>query len=114
IKSPRSAQQALNRVGIAEAEPGAGMNAVTEIDALSLRRADEPLQFAPLRRGIGQAPALAMVGIVLRRVEIGVHAPRGAEGEQAAPVRHRPERSEESFDDAAAAKPGRAFHARRI
>jgi glyoxylase-like metal-dependent hydrolase (beta-lactamase superfamily II) len=45
-----------------------------------------------------------MVGIVFRRIKISIHAPRRAEFEQPAPVRHRPERPKEAFDDTAARK----------
>ena len=114
IESPRLAQKDLNRLGIAEAATFARVKAVDEIDTMLLRGADEPRHIAPVRRRVGETPALAMIRIVFRRIEIRVHAARGAEGEKASPMRHRPERPEKSFDDAAPAKAGGSFHAGRI
>src|SRR5262245_51184129 len=80
------------------------MKTIDEVDLMFLRRANQPKDLAPLRGRIGPAPEFSMVGVVLRRVEISIHAARRAEFKQSAPMRHRPRRTEKTFDNAASAK----------
>ena len=92
-------QQGAHRLCRREAQVLARMKAVDEVDAPAPGRIDEATQLPPLRFGIGQLPALAVVGIVLGRVEVGVHAARGAEREHRRAVRHAPRGTEEAFND---------------
>ena len=55
-----------------------------------------------------------MIWIVFGRIEISVHPPRRAEREQPPPMRHRPQRTEKAFDNAAALKSFTAVHAAPI
>src|SRR3990170_4928327 len=95
-------EQDANRFAGAEAETFARMKAVDEIDPMALRRADQAQQLLPLFARVRDAPALAMVRIVFRRVEIGIHAPGGAECKNRFAVLHAPRQAKESFDDTAA------------
>jgi hypothetical protein len=45
-----------------------------------------------------------MIGVVLWRVEVGVHAARRAKFKHGFAMRHAPKRSEKSFNDTAALK----------
>ena len=82
-----------------KAEILAGVKAVDEVDIVPLGRVDEPAELAPLRLGVGQLPALAVVGVVLGRVEVGIHAAHGAEREHGRTVDHAPRGTEETLDD---------------
>jgi len=45
-----------------------------------------------------------MVGVILWRVEVGIHAARRAEFEQPVPMRHRPHGPEKALDNATSFK----------
>jgi hypothetical protein len=65
---------------------------------------DQPQKLAPLARGIRIPPPLAVVRIVLWRVDIGVHAARSAEFEERFALSHGPQGTEKSLDNAAPLK----------
>src|SRR5262245_31758566 len=79
VKSLRLFDQDTNRFVFRETQTLTRMNAVDEVDFLFSRRAGELDQLPPLFARIRQSPKLAMIGIVLGRVEISVHAARPAE-----------------------------------
>jgi predicted alpha/beta-hydrolase family hydrolase len=90
------------------------MKTVDEIDALCLCSSDQTKQLTPLRIGVGPSPKFSVIGIILGRIEIGIHAARRAEFQQPSSMRHRPQRTEKAFDNAAALKSFSGVHAALI
>ncbi len=80
------------------------MKAIDEIDSIFLCSSDEPNKLAPLLRRVGPPPEPSMVGVILWRVEVGIHAARRAEFEQPVPMRHRPHGPEKALDNATSFK----------
>src|ERR1051325_7058755 len=114
LKARRLGEQRSHGPLVTETQAVARMEAVHEIDAAPLRAANEPFHFAPALAGIRQLPLLAMVWIVLRRIEIRVHPARRAESEHRAAMFHRPGRTEKAFDDAATLEIERVPHRSRM
>ena len=114
VKAPRFAEKDAHGAIVAKVQSLAGVKTVDEIDLLFLCSSNQQQELTPLRRRVRSSPKFAVIGIVFGRVEIGVHPPRRAEFEQPPPVRHRPRRTEEAFDDAAAVKSFGGVHAALI
>src|SRR5690606_13027981 len=102
VEAARFFQQNSNGRLFGEAKPFTRMKPVNKIDPALLRAPDELEQRSPGMARIGFAPILAMVRVVLGRIEIGVHAARRTELEKRLALRHGPRRAEKSFDDTAA------------
>jgi len=88
------------------------MESVNEIDLAAFRQVNQTDKRVPFVLRIRFSPSLAMVRIILGRVEIGVHAARGAEFEEGGPVRHAPRGAEKSFYDPPALEGVVVWHSR--
>jgi hypothetical protein len=104
IKTDRFTKQNVDWFTVGEAKSFTRMKAVNEVDLVALGLMDQPQELLPFHAWVGAPPTLAVVRIVLWRIEISVHAARGGEFEKRFAVRHGPRGTEKSLDNAAPLK----------